>query len=289
MPLVGVKCDSPQHYGQTYSFPDCLNCAIEGGPRRCNVPYPMLVAMAQAQHGRKHAGISATMILDVCPRKVVLSLSEEFYEHPEDFLARFNGTLWHTALEKYSTPSVRVIEEVRFRKRYPVTVDGETVDFELTGKPDHVNLDRLLILDYKTCASVFAKPVSQGLPKPTHEEQLNIYLDLLDGGEVVKTGERVDIRIEQAGIIYVSPGARKPANPTGEPQSRFRKVPVRVWSADERHDFIVRRARPFVESKLRGELPPLLYDEKTGKRHWLCASKFCALREACDLAAMAGR
>lgn len=289
MPLVGVRCDSKQHYGQRYSFDECLECAISGGPRRCNVPYPMLVAMAQAQHGRKDAGISATMILDPCPRKVALSLEEDFYEHPEDFLARFNGTLWHAALEQYSTPSDDVIEEVRFRKTYTIVVDGVEYEFALTGKPDHINKARKLILDYKTCQSVFAKPVSLGKPKPNHEEQLNIYIDLVDGGEVVKTGEVVHIEIEHAGIVYVSPGARKPPNPTGEPQSRFRKVPIRVWSPEERREFIVAKARPFVEAKVRGELPPLLYDEKTGNRHWLCASKFCALRDACDAAAIAGR
>jgi hypothetical protein len=69
---------------------------------------------------------------------------------------------------------------------------------------------------------------------------------------------------------------------------RFRKIPVRVWSADERLAFIQELARPFVESKVYGTLPPVLY-EPNGNRSWRCSSKLCALREVCDMHAAAGR
>jgi hypothetical protein len=288
MPMVGVKCDDPEHYGLKVPFEDCINCAIAGGPRRCHTPYPLLVDMAKKQHGRKDAGLSATMVLDACPRRVVLSLGEEYYEHPDDYLARFNGTLWHTAMEEHDSPREDIVEEVRFRKSYPVEVDGEVVWFYLTGKPDHINKPRRLIIDYKTCESVFAKPVSIGQPKDGHEPQLNIYLDLVDGGTAIKTGEVVHIPIEHAGIIYISPNKRKPKNPAGEVMTRFRKVPVRVWSPDERLAYIQRVAYPIVAATARGDLPPVLY-EPNGNRSWRCASKLCALREVCDAHAAAGR
>lgn len=269
MALVGVKCDDIGSYGDEFTFKECIACSLAGGPRRCHAPTSLLVAMAKAQDDRRDAGISATMLLD-CPRKVALQTTEDWTEHPADFWSRFRGTLAHMALEHYAVDAEHLVNEVRRRKTYEV--DG--VEIAITGKPDHIDRERGLILDFKTCQSVAAKPVNAGTPKPGHEEQINIYADLCDGGVNMRTGEFEAIEIVAGGIVYLD-------------MKSYRKVPVRIWSADERRAFIVERLRPIADFRRTGALPGLLFDE-TGRRSWKCSAKWCALREACDAAVNGG-
>jgi hypothetical protein len=269
--LVGVKCDDIGAYADEFSFEECIACSLAGGPRKCHAPTALLVAMAQAQHDRKDAGISATMLLD-CPRKVALQTTEDWYEHPADFWSRFRGTLAHMALEHYAVDAEHLVNEVRRRKTYEV--DG--VEIAITGKPDHVDVSRGLILDFKTCQSVGAKPVGAGKPKDGHEAQVNIYADLCDGGVNMTTGEFETIEVTRGGIVYLD-------------MKSYRKVPVNIWPAEERRAFIVERLRPIADYRRTGVLPGLLYDtERPTMRSWKCASKWCALREHCDLAAGRG-
>lgn len=275
MSLIGIKCDDLACYGEEFTFDECVACSLTGGPRRCHTPTPLIVAMAKAQHDRKDAGISATMLLD-CPRKVALQSTEDWTEHPEDFWYRFRGSIAHMALEHYAIDLENVVCEVRRRKTYEV--DG--VDVAITGKPDLVDAARGFILDYKTCNSVGEKPISLGQPKPGHEEQVNIYADLCDGGVNMDTGEIERFEINLGGIHYMAFSKKRGG---AGATAFYRKVPVRIWSADERHAFIVDRLRPIAEFKRSGKLPGLLMDEKfPNSRSWKCADKWCALRDACD-------
>ena len=265
MALVGVLCDDIAAYGDEFTFDQCIACSLAGQPRRCHAPTPLLVAMAEAQRDRKDAGVSATMILD-CPRKIALQGQHDWREHPASYWARFRGTLAHAMLEQYAPPTDAAIIEVRRRKTY--TVDG--VDIAITGKPDYIDVERGLLLDYKTTQSLDRAPVKQGKPKPDHEEQINIYADLCDGGARLDTGEIEDIQITAGGIVYMD-------------MKSYRKVPVRIWEPDEREAFIVERLRPLAAFRATGELPPVL-TEPGGQRSWKCAHKWCALREVCDWA-----
>lgn len=265
MALVGVLCDDMAAYGDPFSFDQCIACSMAGTPRRCHAPTPLLVAMAEAQRDRQDAGVSATMILD-CPRKIALQSQHHWHEHPTSYWARFRGTLAHAMLEQYAPPSDTTVVEVRRRKTY--TVDG--VDIAITGKPDYIDVARGLLLDYKTTQNLEHAPVKHGKPKEGHEEQLNIYADLCDGGARLDTGEVEDIQIVAGGIVYMD-------------MKSYRKVPVRMWDPDERETFIVERLRPLAAFYASGELPPILVDDK-GQRSWKCAHKWCALREVCDWA-----
>ncbi|MCA9862086.1 MAG: hypothetical protein KC432_03670 [Thermomicrobiales bacterium] len=181
-------------YGDPFSFDQCIACSLAGQPRRCHAPTPLLVAMAEAQRDRKDAGVSATMILD-CPRKIALQGQHDWYEHPASYWERFRGTLAHAMLEQYAPPSDAAIVEVRWRKTY--TVDG--VDIAITGKPDYIDTERGLLLDYKTTQNLGHAPVKHGKPKEMHEEQINIYADLCDGGARLDTGEieAIQIKVER--------------------------------------------------------------------------------------------
>ena len=227
------------------------------------------MAMSRNQEDRKDAGMSATMILD-CPRRVILSKEHDFYERPEDYEARFYGTIGHAGFEMYGGEFEGVIQEQRYRR----SLDVDGVEVEITGKSDWVDKERHLIIDYKFIDSVTSKPVSVGLAKDGHESQVNVYRWLVAGGTNMVTGEVDHIDIEYGGIHYVTRGKKVDKNkPTA------RKVAVNIWTLEETEEFIRERLRPHVVYQQTKELPPILTDEK-GRRHYFC--NYCPLREACD-------
>lgn len=269
MPLKGVVCDSknPKYAGEKLSFDACLLCARRSqSDRWCHAPYALIKGMASNSVERKDAGLSATMLLDPCARRVILQQTEDYYEAPSRYWARFRGTLSHLLMETYDGGGEGIIQEVRFRKAVTVEVDGVQVEVEITGKMDHVDVNQKLIIDYKSIKSINAQPVNQGRCKPEHAEQVSIYRWLLDGGTNMETGETVHYDIERAGIIYFD-------------MAGTRKIGAPMMSLEETEAFIRERVTPFARFSFTGELPDLWYDEK-GNRHRFC--DFCAVRDICD-------
>lgn len=258
--LQGVICDDN---GEKYSFDECISCSLRGGTgRSCHNPTALIVAMARNQEERKDAGISATMLLD-CARKVILAQEEDYWEQPSKYWARFRGTLGHLLMEAYSPADYgNVIEEVRFKKI--ITVDG--IDFEITGKPDHLDRDRKLVIDFKSTDSLDKQPIKFGIPKDGHREQVSIYRWLTSGGTNMDTGEVMDLGIEKGGILYFT-------------MKGTRKIGIDLMSLEETEEFIREKVRPLALYKNEGELPPFWRNER-GYRHRFC--DFCALRDACD-------
>lgn len=272
MPLKGVLCDAN---GKPYSFPECIACARSGGPRRCDNPISLMIAMSKNSEERSDAGISATMLLD-CPRKVILMGEEDYYEAPSKYWARFRGTLGHLLMEEYGQGIEGVIQEIRLRKVVTLDVDGVSVDVEITGKPDWADVQRKLIIDFKSAKSINVKPVKDGFPKDGHESQVNIYRWLLWGGQPYQGrdesgnavwGEPEYHEITHGGILYFDMAGTK-------------KVAVNIWSLDRAESFIRERLLPLATHKATGEMPPFWRDEKRGGRHILC--NYCPLREQCD-------
>lgn len=219
--------------------------------------------MASNNEERKDAGLSATMLLDPCPRRVILQQEEEFYESPSSYWARFRGTMAHLMMEQYDDGGEGIIQEIRFRKS--VVVDGEEI--EITGKMDHVDTNTRTIIDYKSIKSINAKPVNKGKPKREHEQQVSIYRWLLDGGVNMETGEIVHHEIDRAGIIYFD-------------MTGTLKIGATMMSLEDTEDFIIERVRPLIHYRKTGELPDLMKNER-GQRHPFC--RFCAVKDACDL------
>lgn len=256
--LVGVICEDD---GQQYPFDECIACSLNGGPRRCNFPPSLMIAMARNKSERKDAGISATAILD-CPRKVILTRETDYHERPSAYWARFRGTIGHLMHEHYAPDLDHIVQEVRRRK----TIDVDGVPVEITGKPDWVDVERGLIVDFKSVKSVNVKPIKDGLPKEGHTEQVNVYAWLCAGGTNMDTGEIEHFEIAKGGIQYFC-------------MSGTVKVGVDIWPLDETEAFVRERLRPQVRYQRTGELPPFWRDER-GNRHVLC--NYCPVREVCD-------
>lgn len=271
MPAIGVKCDSilPEYNGEELPFDKCLACARVGygvddghGMRWCHTPYATVKSMSMNQEERKDAGLSVTMLLNECPRQVILQQEHDFYESPKSYWARFRGTISHLMMEEYDDGGEGIIQEVRFSKS--ITVLGE--ELTITGKMDHVDTKNKLILDYKSVGSINTKPVNQGEGKPEHVLQLNFYRWLLMGGTRMDTNEEVFHDIERAALVYFD-------------MKGVRKVRADIMDMDDVEQEIMKRLEPFVLHKRNNELPDIA-KLPNGNRHFIC--NFCPVRDICD-------
>lgn len=267
--LKGVKCDSvlPEYNGQELPFEHCLKCARVGhgiddgfGLRWCHAPYAQIKAMARNQEDRRDAGLSVTMLLDNCPRSVILKQEHDYYEAPSKFYARFRGTLGHLMMEEYDDGGEGIIQEVRFSKS--ITVLGEEI--EITGKMDHVDTVNKLILDYKSVGSINTKPINQGTPKDEHVWQINFYRWLLLGGVRMDTNEEVFHDIERAALIYFD-------------MKGIRKIKAELFDLDDVEREIRNRVLPYALHKRDGELPPPTTMFNADK--WMCNN--CPVKDTC--------
>jgi CRISPR/Cas system-associated exonuclease Cas4 (RecB family) len=231
-----------------------MQCATTGEPATCKYPFFLLEAMRGNEDTRRDAGISAST-LGACPRFVTLAGDHDYYESPQDYKARFTGSVIHGGIEAYtSVPGV--IAERRYYRQITLT-DGRVV--VISGKMDivlpqwkHVGK----IVDMKTGGRRQLTPTME--PYDSHTEQVNEYRWILD--------DPVDadpIRVGEAAIIYIKDGA-------------MQEVPVELWPLAVTEAHI--RAR--LEELLLPELPPILPDQSNGKRHWKCDR--CPLRDVCD-------
>jgi hypothetical protein len=218
--------------------------------------------MASNLEERKDAGMSATTVLNMCPRRVILEKEHDYHEPPSRYWARFRGTIGHLMMEHYDDGGEGIVQEVRFKKS--VMIDG--VSFEITGKADHIDTVNKYILDYKSIESVNRKPFNEGGYKPEHAQQLAIYRWLTSGGINMDTNEVVDYGIESGAILYFDMKAPL-------------KVGVPLMSLEETEAFIIERLRPHVHYANTVELPDLMRLDN-GKRHYFCGP--CPLREVCD-------
>ncbi len=271
MPLTSIKCSSqnPAYTNEELSFDKCLSCARVAsgvddgsGMRWCNAPYALIRAMQQNSEQRKDAGLSVTMLLDSCPRRVILQQENDYSESPMSYWARFRGTIGHLMMEEYDEGGEGIIQEVRFSKK--IKVLGEEI--EITGKMDHVDTVREYILDYKSVGSINTKPINQNEAKEDHALQVNFYHWLLRGGTRMDTGEQVDHPLKKAAIIYFD-------------MKGITKVPAPLLDLQEVEDILVSRLEQFVLYQQTGVYPDVL-TLPSGKPHYLCQA--CPVKSICD-------
>lgn len=267
MPLVGTICCQT---GQPEKFSVCEERCRQGG---CDHALPILVNMRKDGERRKNVGVSSSTLAG-CPRQFVLGQSMGFYENPEDYYARWLGTIGHYAIEM-DGPYPGVIQETRFYRE--IEVDGSTV--VLSGQPDWIdtNGDSLNIDDHK---------IVGGKPKEARQEhvaQLNVYRWLVEGGYVgsVVLGKEFEwyrgegenpipphLDVEQLRLHYYHPGKG----------SRHTEFDVMIWTDEA------------VERYVRASLRPIEHYVKTGRWQDIGVSgqqhawraKYCPFRHECN-------
>lgn len=244
MPLVGTICCQD---GKPKSFDQCIGSCREGA---CEHPLPILVSMSKESSRRQDVAYSSST-LSQCPRQFVLMQRNDYHENPDDYYARWMGTLGHLAVES-SGPYIGVSQEVRYH--FPVSVDG--LDFELSGQPDWYDTSLHQVDDYKYTG------YPPNAPREEHEAQLNVYAWLLENN---------GLPVETARVIYLHPKSRS----TGKRQTTYH---VPLWSTDAVERYIVDKLRPHAGYALDGNLIKLSLDPV--KDAW--KSQFCAFRHQCN-------
>jgi hypothetical protein len=189
----------------------------------------LIDAMRSNEGNREGAGLSATMILQ-CPMQTILKETEDYYESPADYHARWRGTGVH-AMAEVDGPYEDVIQEERIRKN--VTVLGETIT--VSGKPDWFDTRHNHLDDWKSTKKCPSAPYDD------HIAQINIYAWLIDGGSWDKRG-KLSNTVESASIVYIDPD-----------RSVIREV--ELWTTEATEAMIVRKIEPLVLYRRDGILP----------------------------------
>lgn len=246
--LKGVICP---YDGQYRDFADCI-CSHEEGTRTCNAPVQVLKIMRDNHIERKDAGWSASTLL-MCAREYALTQKYDYYESPVSGWNKARGTWLHAMLESDATPRKGLIRERRIEKT--VLVDGKEV--RLTGKPDEIDTEQGVLIDYK---SKDLLPRTNDLGHARHEAQFNFYVGLCNGGTFVDTGEPINVKIVKGGMHFLTWRTKDP----------FLKVAYPVWDDETLQAFIEDRVRPLLQYKETGELPSCnAYTKYPGS--WRCS------------------
>lgn len=248
MSLIGVICGKT---GEYESFETCIerheNPCYPGGS--CHCPTASIKAMRDNHKTRKDAGVSASTIL-ACPREVALQERYDYYESVESGWHKFRGTLIHSLME--SDPDVP--EHIIMEERVETFLDIDGEPFRLTGQMDHVDTKHKFLLDYKS------KHLTPKKPDSRHEAQLNIYIYLLATGRFLKTKEPCKIKIESAGIHYLTFHTKK--------GMIWQKMLYPVWELEDTEKFIKERAKVLADWQRHNIFPDC--SPFVENRYWMC-------------------
>lgn len=235
--LVGVICPADGSY---QSFESCLRCHEIGGDRACHAPTQVIKIMQNNHIGRQHAGWSASMMTN-CARSVALQESYDYYESVETGYNKARGEWVHAMIESDETPRPGLIREKRIAKS--INVLGKPR--RITGKPDEVDTERGLLIDYKS------KHLLPKKPDPKHEVQFNLYAWLLSGGFFVNPdgtdGEQVNVSLRGGGMHYITWNTKK--------ETLWKKMSYPLWPTKKTEELLKERLTPLVQWKDTGELP----------------------------------
>ncbi len=136
----------------------CAECALQRRFPACGVTYPYVKAILD-DSDRPGFGPSASQ-LPYCPRKWRLQREFDYAEKPSACYARFRGTAFHHALERYAPAGAAAEGRLQTLVQLPEGFQANRhvkVEYGifavLSGKPDILYQDGHLV-DYKTTARI---------------------------------------------------------------------------------------------------------------------------------------
>lgn len=269
MPLGGLRCCRDNKIA---AISDCKDRAKCG---ECDYPLPLFHYLEHKQGSRANAGLSVTTVLN-CARKAELEKEFPFYVTPATMGARFQGDMWHTAMEQWIDDPDAIVE-----RRYGITIDG----VEITGQSDLVIRSTGLAADHKTTSKpLWCEPGDtycesrriKDLPD-YYINQLGFYRLLIEDGYFLDTREPTGVTIKKMVVWYF--------NPTNG--SRVFDVPL--LDKEYSYDLLRQHLAPIVAARERGERPGVLTPQiitgratkrKRVQRDFRCTN--CELRTVCD-------
>lgn len=224
MPVTGIECPCS---GTREKFTTCLE-RHKNYECSCHVPIYMLEYYANDRRSttrREANSFSATGLLR-CPLSFHLEQDNDVYMSAHSLWNMVRGSWTHHMMES-GEDRPEIMREVKLVKY--IDIDG--VQVRISGTPDEVNIERGILVDYK---SKYNLPKG---PDAGHEAQFNIYVWLLAGGTTTN-GETVNVTINSGGMHYVTWNTK--------PDKQFEKIPMNVWSLDETEEFVRNRAALFL-------------------------------------------
>ena len=188
------------------------------------IPDTFLNVLKRPTYSKGRAHLSATQLLN-SPKIVALTkkFEDELEQDVSDMVWSLFGTAIHGVLE-HGKDDNHIVEE-----RLHATIDGwnisGAIDLQIITGPETVS-----IRDYKTTSSWAVMN-----EKIEWEQQLNIYAWLVEG---VK-GKIVD----SVGIVAIIRdwSRREAAKNPDYPQAPVKDIPIKLWSYEDRQDFISSR------------------------------------------------
>ena len=287
MPFDGFTCVVT---GEHVSPEDCLTCAQRGGLEQrngmlCPMSPPVLRGIIENAQPRGLRAYSVTEVTG-CPRQVYLADQEPFDVDPEQAYWLFRGTLGHKIVEEYTNGDA-IVEQ-----RFYAPLNGML----LTGQPDVVYPERLLVVDYKTTKrvpkrrKVYACPdcgivlrdsqwkARQGtlLNCPDcgeawdanvigyHYEPAAPYADHITQLSIYRWLLRENgIEVETGEIVYLS-------------MAKTLRLPVELWPLEATVAYLQERVAALVDLEADG-LPYGVWDDPD--EQWRC--KYCAVQDVC--------
>ncbi len=215
----------------------------------CEHPVPILVSMSKESKKREGIGYSSSTLTQ-CPRQYILMQRNNYHERPDDYYARWMGTLGHLAVES-SGPYRGVIQEARYHSS--IFVNEEEV--YISGQPDWYDTETHQLDDYKYTG------YPPNSPRDEHEGQVNVYAWLL---------EKNHLPVHSARVIYLHPKHRQ----SGKRQTTYH---IPLWTNGAVEKYITSRLLPLVMYDNDNNVAKLkigLGDE------W--KAQFCPFRHKCN-------
>jgi CRISPR/Cas system-associated exonuclease Cas4 (RecB family) len=231
------------------SFEGCVECAATLG--RCQLTASLLRGMADQARARNSDDdarardaapipVLSVTALTGCVRQAYLKATEPYYQRPDQQYWSYRGTLGHLLAERGAGPDI--IAERRFEREL-LLPSGRLVT--ITGKPDEIDPDRNLLIDYKTTDRA-PRQIS-----PLHVAQLNVYRWLVTPYH----------QIDRLGIVYLT-------------MKGVQKASVPIWPDRQAERFLQERAGALAEAYSGGDWPALTEDR------WMC--NYCPVTAACE-------
>lgn len=255
MPLIGTICCQDK---QPTPFNVCQERCMGG---ECKHSLPIIMNMARNTDKRQDVGISAS-VLGGCPRQYLLGRDTNYYEDPEDYYARWLGSVGHHAIEM-DGPYPGIIQETRFYRE----IDTPQGLVEISGQPDWIDTRLGIIADHKMVAR---RPPA---PRQEHIQQLNVYRWLTRGSWSIGAGSHSwptygPLHIKKLEIRYYHP----------ESNGRHTEYEAPIWEDADVEHYIRKCLVPILHVDNGGSVNDVgLYGGDQGWRY-----NYCPWRHPCN-------
>jgi len=229
-----------------------------------NIPQTFVNVLRRPTYSKGKANLSVTQLIN-SPK--IVALSKKFEDELEQDVSEMVWSLFGSAVHKvleHGRDANHIVEERIHTELDGYKVSG-AIDLQIVGESG------IQIRDYKT---VSAYAVMN--EKIEWEQQLNIYAWLVE--------RMKKVTVSDLGIVAIIRdwSRRDAVNRDGYPEAPIKEIPIRMWSFEEREQFVKDRIHAHAEAEFAiesdGQIPPCTSVEMWEKPTTYAVKKKGALR-----------